>query len=208
MRNEKDISQTELPKTETPAPVIVPPPTLKSYVDESKPKSGEDESKPNSQLMIFGLGGVGLIIILALLYVFIFNKSDKIIVQETPIEEVIEQSKDRYVEEEPAEQNINSSTIVPVSTDSLYLTFVAKETSWVFVVLDNVRTREFTINPGSKFSLAASREFKATVGNSGGVTLQMNNQPVDFTGRSGSVRYFKLDRTGIVYLSTPPKIEQ
>ena len=88
------------------------------------------------------------------------------------------------------------------------ITFNAKETSWVFVVLDNNRTQEFTLSPNSKFSVAASREFKATVGNSGGVTLQLNNQPVDFTGRVGSVRHFKLDKTGIVYLNAPPKLEQ
>ena len=75
-------------------------------------------------------------------------------------------------------------------------------------MLDNNRTQEFTLNPNSKFSIAASREFKATVGNSGGVTLQMNNQAVDFTGRTGSVRHFKLDRSGIIYLNTPPKLEQ
>ena len=158
--------------------------------------------------MIFGVGGVGLIIIVALLYFFVFNKSDKIIVEETPIEDVIKQSKDRYVEKSPPEQITNDSTLVNLPTDSLYLTFFAKETSWIFVVLDNVRTQEFTLSPNSKFTITALKEFKATVGNSGGVTLQMNNKPVDFTGRSGSVRHFKLDRTGIVYLSTPPKIEQ
>jgi cytoskeletal protein RodZ len=200
--------KTETPRTETPKPTIISTTPLKSYVDDHKQKSDEDESKANSQLMIFGLGGVGLIIIAALVYFFVFNRSDKIIVEETPIEEVIEQGNQRYVEEEPAEQITSDSTIVPVSSDSLYLTFYAKETSWVFVVLDNNRTQEFTLSPNIKFSVAASREFKATIGNSGGVTLQLNNQPVDFTGRAGSVRHFKLDKTGIVYLNAPPKLEQ
>ena len=205
---QKEIPPTELPKTEIPVPEIKSTPPVKSYVDESKPKSDEDERKANKQRMIFGIGGVGFIIMAALLYFFVFSKNDKIIVEETPIEEVIKQSKDRYVEEEPADQITNDSTLVTATTDSLYLTFVAMETSWVFVVLDNVRTQEFTLSPNSKFSVAAAREFKATVGNSGGVTLQMNNKSIDFTGRSGSVRYFKLDRNGIVYLSTPPKLEQ
>lgn len=203
-----DVPKVEAPKTEAPKPIEQSTAPLKSYVDDHKQKSDEDESKANSQLMIFGLGGVSLIIIAALVYFFVFNKSDKIIVEETPIEEVIEQGNQRYIEEEPSEQITSDSTIVPVSSDSLYLTFYAKETSWVFVVLDNNRTREFTLSPNSKFSVTALREFKATIGNSGGVTLQLNNQPVDFTGRVGSVRHFKLDRTGIVYLNAPPKLEQ
>ena len=206
--NEKETSPTDLPKTEIPKQTVKYTPPLKSYAEEPKQNSGEDENKANTQLMVFGLGSVGLIIIAALLFFFVFNNSDKIIVQETPIEEVIEQSKDRYVESDASEQLTSDGTLVSGAADSLYLTFIAKETSWVFIVLDNVRTREFTLSPNSKFSVAASREFKATVGNSGGVTLQMNNQPVDFTGRSGSVRHFKLDRNGIVYLNAPPKLEQ
>lgn len=203
-----EVPKEESPKSETPKPVVKSAPPLKSYVDEQKQKSSDDESKAKSQLMIFGLGGIGLIVVAALLYFFVFNKSDKIIVEETPIDEVIEQSNQRYVEDEPAEQIISDSTMLPVASDSLYLTFYAKETSWVFVVLDNNRTQEFTLSPNLKFSVAAAREFKATVGNSGGVTLQLNNQPVDFTGRAGSVRHFKLDKTGIVYLNAPPKLEQ
>jgi transcriptional regulator with XRE-family HTH domain len=205
---QKETPKTEPPKTEAPKQTVKSSSPLITYVDEQKQKSTEDESKTNKQLMIFGLGGVGLIVISALIYFFVFNKSDKIIVEETPIENVIEQSNQRYVEEEPADQIVSDSTVIPVSSDSLYLTFFAKDTSWVFVVLDNNRTQEFTLYPNSRFSIAASREFKATVGNSGGVTLQLNNQAVDFTGRAGSVRHFKLDKNGIVYLTTPPKLEQ
>lgn len=204
----EETPKVEPPKTESPRPAVKSTSPLKSYVDDQNQKSNDDEGKANKQLMIFGLGGVGLIIIAALLYFFVFNKSDKIIVEETPIKEVIEQGNKRYVEEEPVEQITSDSSFVPLSGDSLYLTFYAKESSWIFVVLDNNRTQEFTLSPNSKFSVAASREFKATVGNSGGVTLQLNNQPVDFTGRPGSVKYFKLNKDGIVYLNTPPKIEQ
>ena len=162
---------TQAPKVEVPIVEHQKPVSqLKSYVDEPKQKSAEDESKANKQLMIFGLGGVGLIIIATLLYLFIFDKSDKIVVEETPIDEVIEQSNQRYVEEQPAEQIIVDSTDTAVSSDSLHLTFFAKETAWVFVVLDNNRTQEFTLNANSKFTINALSEFKATVGNSGGVT--------------------------------------
>jgi cytoskeleton protein RodZ len=204
-----EIPKTEAPTVESPKPVSKSTTPLKSYEDDHKQNLNEASSKANSQLMIFGLGGIGLIIIAALLYFFIFNKSDKIIVEETPIEDVIDKGNQRYVEDEPVQQLSDSdSTIVPVSTDSLYLTFYPKETSWVFVVLDNNRTEEFTLSPNLKFSVIAAREFKATIGNSGGVTLELNSKPVDFTGRAGSVRHFKLDRTGLVYLNAPPKIEQ
>lgn len=196
------------PKVEETKPTVKSTYPLKSYVDETKTKNVEDESKANRQLMIFGLGGVGLIIVAALVYLLFFNQSNKIIVEETPIDEVLLESNERYSEEPSFDQSAADSVNMFTSSDSLYLTFFAKETSWVYVVLDNNRTQEFTLNPNSKFSVAATREFKATVGNSGGVTLQLNDQSVDFVGRSGSVRHFKLDKTGLVYLNTPAKIEQ
>jgi cytoskeletal protein RodZ len=200
--------KSEIPTTEETKPAVQPPSPLKSYNDLPKQNSAEDESKINKQLMMFGLGGVGVIIIAAILYFLVFNRSNEIIVAETPIEEVIAQSNERYVEKDPVEQNLNDNTIVPASIDSLYLTFSAKEISWVFVVLDNNSVKEFTLSPNSKFTLVAAKEFKATIGNSGGISLQLNNKPIDFTGQSGSVRHFKLDRTGLVYLNAPPKLEK
>ncbi len=67
-----EVPKVEAPKTETTKPVVKSTSPLKSYVDEQKQKSGEDESKANSQLMIFGLGGIGLIIIAALVILFCF----------------------------------------------------------------------------------------------------------------------------------------
>lgn len=196
------------PNIEYPKQIVKSTSPIKSYIDETKTKNANDENKADKQLIIFGLGGVGLIIIAALIYFLFFNHSNKIIVEETPVDEILQESNERYVEEPSTEETIDDSTNFFTSSDSLYLTFFAKETSWVYVVIDNSRTQEFTLNPNSKFSVAAVREFKVTVGNSGGVTLKLNNQNVDFVGRIGSVRHFKIDKTGLVYLNTPAKIDQ
>lgn len=203
--------QTELPDQKAPINEISKPnikysSPLKSYAEDKK-QSPEDEKRANNQIMLFGLGSVGVILIAALLYFFVFDKSDKIIVEETPIEEMVENNTQRY-EEEISEEIVASDDSLSASSDSLYLTFSAKDTSWVFVVQDNIRTQEFTLNPNSSFTISAVNEFKATVGNSGGITLQLNNKPVDFSGRSGSIRYFKLDKNGLVYLNAPPNIDQ
>ena len=207
-REVKTEQQPEIPKTEVNKLVVRSTLPLKSYVDVPRKKSEEDERKANRQLMIFGLGGIGVIIIVALVYFLFFNNSNKIIVEETPIDEVIEQSNQRYEEEKTIAPATTDSSVSETLSDSLYLTFTATESSWIFVVLDNNRTQEFTLNPNSKFTVAASREFKATVGNSGSVSMQLNNKSVDFTGRPGTVRYIKLDKSGLIYLNTAPKIEQ
>lgn len=204
---EPEIKNDEPVKKEpSPEPVKKAPPPLKSYFENPLEKKPEEE-KSNKQGMLLLIIGAAAIVVIALVYIFVFNKSDKIVVEETPIEEVIGQSSQRY-EEEPAEQVASDSTVSGISTDSLHLTFFAKENSWVNVILDNNRVQEFTLYPNSKFTVSALNEFKVTVGNSGGVSMLLNNQPVNFSGRSGSVRHFKLDKTGLVFLNAPPKLEK
>lgn len=208
---EPEIIKEEPVKKETPQePKLKPTLTAKSYIENPLDKKSEQGNKTSKQNLIWLVVGSVAVLAFVLIYIFMFNKNDKIVVEETPIEEILKQETQRY-EEKPTTQistdSTNSSANVPESTDSLYLTFFAKETSWVNVVLDNNRVQEFTLYPNTKFTIAALNDFKVTVGNSGGVSLQLNNQPVDFSGRSGSVRHFELDRTGLKYLNAPPKLE-
>ncbi len=182
-------------------------PAAKSYFENPLEKKPEEGNKSNKQNLTLLIAGSVVVIAFVLLYVFFFNKNEKIIVEETPIEEIVAQETQRY--EAPAAAPIlPDSAVALANTDSLSLTFFAKETSWVYIILDNNRAEEFTLNPNSKFTVKALKDFKVTVGNSGGVSLKLDNQPVDFYGRSGSVRNFKLDRTGLIYLNAPPKLEK
>jgi cytoskeletal protein RodZ len=182
---------------------ITPP--VKSYV-ENIAENKSQEKKHNNPNLIWLIGGTAAVVLTIFIYFLVSNKQDKIVVEETPIEQIVGQTSQRY-EEKSSEQTPSDTNTKAVSSDSLYLTFMAKDTSWIYVILDNTRAKEFTLYSNSKFVIAASSNFKAIVGNSGGVTLLLNNQPVEFTGRAGSIKYFKLDKTGLVYLTAPPKLE-
>lgn len=196
-------------KTEAPKPVVKPASTLKSYVEEHPEKKAEDNKKQNKLSIILGAAASVIVLVFLLLYVFVFNKSDKIIVEETPIDEVIQQQNiERYVEDEQVDESDQSGTENnSLSADSLYLTISATETSWVYVLLDNKKIQEYTLSPNSKITFTALNNFKATIGNAGGISLYLNNKVVEFSGRSGSVKHFQLDRNGLIYLNTPPKLE-
>lgn len=197
--------QKPIPKQQESKPVVRP---TKSYFENPLEKNQEESGKSNKNNLPLILSASAVVVVLVLVLVFLFNsKNEKIVVEETPIEDVVGQSTQRY-EEEPSTQTPSDSLTAPIASDSLYLTFTSKETSWIYVISDDKKVNEFTLSPNSKFTVASANNFKVTVGNSGGVSLQLNNQPVEFAGRSGSVRHFKLDRTGLVYLNAPPKLEQ
>jgi len=200
-----ETSVIEEKKEETVKPSVRYTEPLKTY-NSSEEKKNEESEKSKRQLIFFGSAGVALFAAILLIYFLAFHKSSEIIVEETPIEEVIEQGNNRY-DEETAETTTDSSAAVQ-SPDSLYLTFKATDTSWIYLIIDDSVVREVTLYPKSKFTFAASKEFKATVGNSGAVSLQLNNNAVEFTGTIGTVRHFKLDKTGLIYLNASPKSEQ
>lgn len=177
---------------------------LKSYNDPSVEKRLVEIDQAGKDKLLTVAAFAGIFIILLAVYLFFIRDTKEIIVAERPFEDVIEESQQRYVEKESDE----SDNTAILTSDSLYLKFTSTESAWIFVVIDESRTEEFTLTPNGEYTVVAGNNFKATIGNSGGVKLILNNKPVEFSGRSGSVRHFSLDRQGLQYLNTPPKLNR
>lgn len=195
----KAVKQT--PKT---SGAIAKPQSLKSYNDPSIEKRHEESDAAGKDKILIAVAIIGILIVIVAVYLFFIRDSKEIIVAERPFEEVIEQNQQRYIEETPVAEDDTTF----LSSDSLYLKFVSSEPSWIFVVIDDIKTEEFTLAPNIEHVVSAANRFKATVGNSGGVKLTLNNNLVEFSGRSGSVRHFSIDREGFRYLNTPPKLDR
>ncbi len=178
---------------------------VKSYYDDSlNKKETDDTDADKTKLLYAAVAGIAVILI-AVLYLFVFSKSDEIIVEETPIEEIVSDNSQRF-EEEPLS---NQSPESLANADSLLLEIFSRETTWVNIFPDNGQSIEFILYPNSSRKLSAQNSISATIGNSGGVSLKLNNQPVEFSGKSRSVKHFRIDRTGkLEYLNTPPKAGQ
>lgn len=184
---------------------IQPKTTVKSYYDDSLNKSEQDDSdKDKIKLMYAALAGI-IVIVIAILYLFVFNKTNEIIVEETPIEEIVSDNSQRF-EEEPFN---NSATDSVNDSDSLRFEIFSSETTWVNIIPDNKQAIEFILYPNSSRKLTALNSIAATVGNSGGVSLKLNDKPVEFSGSSKSVKHFRIDKSGkLEYLNTAPKVGQ
>lgn len=196
----------EIKKAESyqPKPVAKSAP-VKSYYDDSLNKKEPDDSDDDkTKLMYAAIAGI-VVVVIAILYLFVFNKTDEIIVEETPIEEIVSDNSKRFEEEPLNDSNKDSMA----AADSLLLEIFSSETTWVNIIPDNSQPIEFILYPNSARKISAQNSFDATVGNSGGVVLKLNNKQVEFSGRSKSVRHFRIDKTGkLEYLNTPPKTGQ
>ncbi|MEW6682790.1 MAG: RodZ domain-containing protein [Nitrospirota bacterium] len=77
------------------------------------------------------------------------------------------------------------------------LAVTANETSWVQVTIDNGETKEVLLQPGQRVGWSGEREFRLTVGNAGGVTVEFNGEPIPSLGPSGRVRTVVLPRLAL-----------
>lgn len=82
-----------------------------------------------------------------------------------------------------------------VKTQQLAVT--ANETTWVQVTIDSGETKEALLQPGQRVGWSGEREFRLTVGNAGGVSVEFNGQPIPSLGPSGRVRTVVLPRLAL-----------
>lgn len=175
--------------------------SVKSYSDDSINKKEPDDSDSDKAKLMYAAIGASVILVIAILYFFIFNKSDEIIVEETPLEEIISDNSKRF-EEESIPDNQNNQALA----DSITLEIFSNETTWVNILPDGNQSVEFILYPNSSRKIKAKNSFAATIGNSGGVILKLNDNPLQFSGRTKLVKHFRVDKTGkLEYLNTPPK---
>jgi hypothetical protein len=141
--------------------------------------------------------GAALIIVLAVaLYFILKGNSEPTIITEKPIDEVIQQQKEKY--EEPVREK---KPAIEETTDSLLLGFTAIDTTWCQVYVDEGSPTEFMLFPNRSKSIKAQTKFYVTLGNAGGVQLTLNNQQLAPIGKPGEVKNIMVNSEGFHYIT-------
>ncbi len=195
--------ETDEQKTKSDVETYKP---AKIFTDDGvNKKSNEDDKKKQKQLIIGGTV-VGVVLFVLLVFFLFINGSDDIIVEEKPYEEVLQETPNRYIEEE-SNQTTNERIAANIEKLTLTITNVdSTDTSWVLVIVDGKSTEDFLLLPKISKTIKANNNFYFTLGNSGVVKLILNGEVIDFDGRLGAVRYFKLDANGLERVYNPPQL--
>jgi cytoskeleton protein RodZ len=75
----------------------------------------------------------------------------------------------------------------PPAETSHLLRVEAKEQTWIRVVIDNQQHKDVLLKPGEKIEWKAKGGFLLTLGNAGGVVLNLNGKELPPLGKSGQV---------------------
>ena len=95
--------------------------------------------------------------------------------------------------ETPAETAETMMEATPTNTNAVEkpaaytLEIVCHEDTWLKIIADDARATEHQMKPGDKITLNAETMFNLLIGNAGGVSVQLNGQPVPVPGSSGQV---------------------
>ena len=170
-----------------------------STSDQTPPVKSDDIIKKLKVLVY----AAGFILVGVIIFFTFFNRSSTIIVEETPYEKVLEETKDRY---QVKEEKVDSSALL-FNTDSLTLQFVnadSVDSAWVMIITDDLEKEDFLLYPRNAKSMIATDNFKFTLGNSGVIVLKLDNELLNFEGKRGSVRHYEVTKNGIQRLTAPP----
>jgi len=77
----------------------------------------------------------------------------------------------------------------------LVLKAIVRERTWIRVIIDDQKPREYTFNPGSDPEWRAHRGFHLLIGNAGGVDLELNGEKLGPPGKRGQVVKLSLPST-------------
>ena len=194
--------EIEKPVTETKAEEPV-----KTFNDADAKKMTEKPQDTKKILRLFAYA-LGIAVIVVVILISLFNKSSEIVVEEKPFEKVLEETKDRYAVQEDSDEPTTSR----VNPDSLILQIAnvdSVDSAWVMIIYDDKRKEDFLLYPKRTKTVTTFDNFKFTLGNSGVISLMLNNKKLRFDGLRRSVRHFMVSRDSIERLYSPPilKIE-
>ncbi len=76
---------------------------------------------------------------------------------------------------------------MPAKTDSAKLVLSASDTGWVNLVVDDGRTYDLLMKPGTEVAFWGKKKFTMTIGNAGGLALSLNGRVFPPLGKTGVV---------------------
>jgi len=83
--------------------------------------------------------------------------------------------------------NSQAETFQKQIYEKLYLKIRAIDQTWIKIIVDKQKPREFTLKAGDLKEIKGEKNFNLLIGNASGVKIYLNDKPVEIVGKSGQV---------------------
>jgi hypothetical protein len=149
---------------------------------------------------------LAILILLSVAYFFLIKKNSDIII-EKPYEELVNESKERYIENEQVKTPVDSLGNTIDKSDTLKLLITASDSCWVKALIDSSKKEEFKLYPNYSKLITAISNFRITFGNAYRVQLKLNDKPLNLDVRN-KVSIVYIDSNGLSFINPVPKQKQ
>ena len=161
----------------------------KSFIDSSvvKTRDRETPEKKKNAIYFYIIGGILLLVILY----FVFVPDGK--------EEIVVERKYSPAKVEKPKAEINPKSVAKIKEKKPFkVELSGSDTVWIRAQIDNAKTEEFTLVPEVSRIISVKDTLRLVIGNAAGVKVNVNDKPVNFTGKKGQVKNLILTRNGLI----------
>ncbi len=172
----------------------------------------------NNRIFYYIAVFVLMIVAIFVIYNTFLKEPDSLVLTERPFEETlpkrevinpdsnaiitspVEADSGLQINSSSADQQQTVSQINGSSTGKLVLKIVATDKSWVRVVADEKENSEFILSKDMVKILSADSLFYMHIGNSGAISLFLNDIELSYRKEEGRVRKLNISKNGVDYL--------
>ncbi|MCL5267577.1 MAG: DUF4115 domain-containing protein [Bacteroidetes bacterium] len=152
------------------------PQAQKVEADTSQKEPGKSVNLTRTQKIAAAIGGVIVLVVLSYLA---FSPTRK------PSPDLNSYGRMQELNQRKFDSAYNASA--PAKGDSARLVLSASDTVWVNLVIDDGRTYDLLMKPGTEVAFWGKKKFKMTIGNAGGLSLSLNGREYPPLGKTGVV---------------------
>ncbi len=133
---------------------------------------------------------VGAVIVAVVLIYFVYDyatqETKSPIAQETPFQEVVKEQEKQIL---PQKAQLDTSAVPQAATkkDSLTLRAVTVDSVWISIGKDNAPSQNIILPPEVSRTWVASKQFRLSLGNAGGIRFTLNGTDIGRFGKRGAV---------------------
>ncbi|HET56278.1 MAG TPA: DUF4115 domain-containing protein [Ignavibacteria bacterium] len=165
----------------------------KEFSDDIPQPRTKTSNNLNKNKILISVSAVIIFILIVMSYFLFIKNSEPEFVVEKPFEEVLEEQRQRFSIDEKNIPETSESTV-----DSLTLSFKAIDTCWINITIDEKIDKEFMMYRNTSLVVRAAQKFDIIVGNAGGVSIELNGNPLDFSGNKGERKLFSVNKDGLI----------
>jgi hypothetical protein len=108
------------------------------------------------------------------------------IAQETPFQEVVKEQEKQILPQKAALDTLAVLQAAP-KKDSLILRAVTVDSVWISIGKDNAPAQSIILPPEASLTWVASKQFRLSLGNAGGIRFMLNGIDIGRLGKRGTV---------------------